>query len=368
MNLLRRILNAVGAVPDADGAPRSRRRPGRVFLGLGVQSFMRFNDGDPERVAGLGLPPLSNVTDVAELLGISERRLVWLCYPQHGRTRKQDHYIHFAVAKRSGGTRTISAPKTDMRTVQRAILRSILMKIPIHPAATAFYTGASVVDHAMLHTNCAVVVKLDLTDFFPTIGWRRVRGMFASLGYSTGISTMLALLTTTAPRSRDALQYACLPQGAPTSPAISNIISRRLDARLSGLAAKHGFVYSRYADDMTFSHASSDADIGRLVSSVQVIVREEGFVLNDGKTRVMRAHHRQIVTGLVVNDGVRIPRENLRRFRAILHNTERDGFDSASRDLGQDVREYARGYFAFIRSVEPDKAAKLVERHPWLVP
>jgi RNA-directed DNA polymerase len=132
------------------------------------------------------------------------------------------------------------------------------------------------------------------------------------------------------------------------------------------LAHKHGFSYTRYADDMTFSHPSSDAPVGRLVSSAVFILGEEGFAPNPAKARITRAHQRQIVTGLVVNDGVAIPRADLRRFRAILHSAERDGFEQASLTLGKDVREYARGYLSFIQMVEPEKAARFRERHSWI--
>jgi hypothetical protein len=133
------------------------------------------------------------------------------------------------------------------------------------------------------------------------------------------------------------------------------------------LARKHGFTCTRYADDMTFSHPSADAPIGRLISSAVVILGQEGFAPNPAKARVTRANQRQIVTGLVVNDGVAIPRADLRRFRAILHSAERDGFEEASLTLGKDVRDYARGYLAFIQMVEPERAARIRERHPWVV-
>jgi retron-type reverse transcriptase len=194
--------------------------------------------------------------------------------------------------------------------------------------------------------------------------------MFASFGYSEGVAMVLALLATDTPlrAGRFGARFdgePQLPQGASTSPAISNIICRRLDARLSGLARKHGFVYTRYADDMTFSHSDAGAPVGRLIASVVHILTDEGFVPNLAKTRVTRAHQRQVVTGLVVNAGVAIPRADLRRFRAILHHAERHGFEAASDRLGKDVRAYARGYLAFVQMVDPARAARLRERHPW---
>jgi RNA-directed DNA polymerase len=340
---------------------------------LGIIRDLDFTTDGAWKGAVPGLPLLSSFSDMATALGTQRETLAWVCFrsPRPG----TDHYHHFTIPRRSGGVRSISAPKQQLALMQRAILREILGKIPVHPAATAFVPGSSIVEHARRHAGQAVVVRLDIADFFPSITYRRVKGMFQSLGYSDGAATILGLLTTDRPRGENVkggvrvaafTGPAFLPQGASTSPAISNLICRRLDARLNGLARAHGFTYSRYADDLTFSHSGGDAELGRLMSSVPVILREEGFRLNDAKTRVMRGGQRQIVTGLTVNDGVAIPRADLRRFRAFLHACERDGLDTVSRTLGKDALEYARGYTAFISMVEPGRAETLRSKHPWL--
>jgi RNA-directed DNA polymerase len=386
VGVVRRVLGWLGR-PDPPleaelqrspvGDDRNRSRP--VYLGRSVQPWLRFEGGDPLQAAVFGVPALETFADIAGLLGLDERRLVWLCYQPDD--PGVDHYHRFTVPKRNGEQRPISAPKTDMRAAQQVIAREILAKAPIHDAATAYRPGASIVANARQHAGQAVVIRLDIADFFPSITRKRVKGLFQTFGYSEGVSAILAVLTTDTPRYRagepspllgipDRVLYdyvdASLPQGACTSPAISNIVCHRLDARLNGLARKHGFTYTRYADDMIFSHPSVDAPVGRLISSAVVILGEEGFQPNPAKARITRAHQRQIVTGLVVNDGVAIPRADLRRFRAILHSAERDGFEHASLTLGKDVREYARGYLSFIQMVEPEKAARLRERHPWV--
>ena len=371
MDVVRRVLGWLGLSESSgsDTASAGSRRAGRdrsrpLYLGRSVQPWLRFDGGDPLRTAVYGVPPLDSFADVAKLLGIEERRLVWLCYQSD--KPGVDHYYRFAIDKRNGDERQISAPKADMRAAQQVIRREILSKIPIHDAATAFRPGGSIVANARHHSGKAIVIRLDIADFFPSITRRRVKGMFASFGYSEGVAAILALLTTDDPREGTHDGVAGLPQGASTSPAVSNIVCSRLDARLNGLARKHGFTYSRYADDMTFSHPSGDAPVGRLISSAAFILSEEGFVPNAAKTRVMRSHQRQIVTGLLVNDGVTIPRADLHRFRAILHSAERDGVERASKTLGKDVREYARGYLAFIQMVDPGRATRLRERHPWV--
>jgi RNA-directed DNA polymerase len=376
MSLFRKIAQLLGAAPSA-GPPETHRHRSRASTTdtppLGIIRDLDFSGGDASKRAELGLPALVSFAEIASQLGTPPETLAWVCF----RTPipETDHYHHVTIPKRSGGTRAISVPKEQLSRMQRSILREILARVPAHPAATAFTPGASIVDHARRHSGKSIVVRLDIEDFFPSITYRRVKGMFQSLGYSDGTATILGLLTTDRPRGEKATAQgrvpvfigpANLPQGASTSPAISNLICRRLDARLSGLARAHGFTYSRYADDLTFSHADGDAALGRLLTSVPVILREEGFRLNDAKTRIMRAGQRQVVTGLAVNDGVAIPRAELRRFRAFIHACERDGLDATSRALGKDALAYARGYTAFIAMVEPNRAASLREKHPWL--
>ncbi len=365
VGIVRRIFGWLGQPsPSGQIPPDTRQESSPLYLGRSVQSWLRFTGGDPLRAAVFGVPALESFADIARLLSLDERRLVWLCYQPDD--PGVDHYHRFTIPKRTGEQRQISAPKSDMRTAQQVVARDILAKIPIHDAATAYRPGASIVANARPHAGQAVVIRLDIADFFPSITRKRVKGMFQSLGYSEGVAAILALLTTDAPRNGADGPQASLPQGACTSPAISNIICQRLDARLNGLARKHGFTYTRYADDMTFSHPATDAPVGRLISSAVFILGEEGFEPNPAKARVTRAHQRQIVTGLVVNDGVAIPRADLRRFRAILHSAERDGFEAASLTLGKDVRDYARGYLAFVQMVEPEKATRIRERHPWV--
>jgi hypothetical protein len=166
---------------------------------------------------------------------------------------------------------------------------------------------------------------------------RRVRGVFRRAGYRDGVATLLAMICTEAPREVVQLEgktyYVslgprCLPQGAPTSPAITNALCLRLDRRLAGLAAKLGWRYSRYADDMTFSlpaDHSGKPRLGSLLGCVARVVKAEGFEVKDEKTRVHRSGGRQAVTGLVVNGDAppRAPRKMRRELRAAIHNLKK---------------------------------------------
>jgi hypothetical protein len=304
---------------------------------------------------------------------VDERRVAWLTY--HRGVSTVDHYHRFELPKRSGGTRLIAAPKPELKAAQRWLLRTILDKIRIHAAAMAFRPGGSIVAHARRHAGKAVVVRVDLQEFFATISWKRVRGVFVSFGYNEGIATVLALLATDPPRVAARLDGRAisiatgshnLPQGACTSPAITNIICRGLDARLAGLAQRYDFDYSRYADDLVFSSSAPEADLGALLSAVRYIVGDEGFAVNESKTAVMRRHQRQVVTGLVVNQGVRVSRADLRRFRAFLHQCETHGLEAMSGQIGRDARQYAAGYLAYLAMVSPVRAAALRGAHLWL--
>jgi len=239
----------------------------------------------------------------------------------------------------------------------------------------AFRPARSIAQNAALHQGRAIVIRIDLKDFFPSINFRRVKGLFQSFGYNEGVSSILALLATEVPRLAVTLDGdrrfvsigdRQLPQGACTSPALTNILCRTLDARLQAVARSAGFTYSRYADDIVFSHPNSGAALGCFLTLVQRIIGEESFVINEKKTRIMRPQHRQTVTGLVVNQEPHLSRTDLRRFRAFLHHCETEGFDAMSTKLGKNARAYAKGYLSFLHMVSPEKAQHLATQHPWL--
>lgn len=349
------------------------RRKTLPFLGEGVSSGLVYDAGEPEALAALGLPLLTSASDVAAAIGIDKRELAWLTY--HRGAAGLDHYSRFAVPKKRGGTRIISSPKARLRRAQSWLLETVLAPLPVHEAAAAFRPGLSVVDNAARHTGRAVVARIDLKDFFPSITLPRVRRLFREFGYSGGVATLLALLATEAPRAAVlldghprfvALGERSLPQGACTSPALTNLLCRRLDARLDGAAGALSFRYSRYADDLVFSHAEAGAPVGILLALARRIISDVGFVVNEEKTSVLRPQHRQVVTGLVVNEAPHVSRPDLRRFRAVLHRCETVGVAEVSRQMGKDARAYAGGYLAFLHMVAPEQAQRLALKHPWV--
>jgi RNA-directed DNA polymerase len=352
---------------------RERRRTAPLFLGHGVSGGLTSAGGDPARRASLGLPRLETAADVAAAIGIAVPELAWLTY--HRGAAALDHYSRFTIPKRRGGVRVISSPKRRLRAAQRWLLEAVLTPLPVHDAATAFRPGGSIVDNATRHAGRALVIRIDLEEFFPSITFRRVKGLFESFGYNEGVATLMALLVTEAPRVAATLDgerrfvsvgARQLPQGACTSPAITNLLCRKLDRRLSGAARALGFAYSRYADDLVFSHPDPRSQPGAMLGVAGRIIADEGFRINEDKTAVMRPQHRQVVTGLVVNQSPRVSRADRRRFRAFLHHCETEGLPAMSERTGKNAMAYAAGYLAYLHMVAPEHAAKLRQAHPWV--
>lgn len=271
-------------------------------------------------------------------------------------------YVEFTVPKSTGGLRTICAPRTPLKRVQRSILRDLLANVPSHPAAHGFIKGRSVVSNARPHEGAKLVVKIDLKDFFPTVHFYRVAGTFRYLGMGEAAANTLAAIVTHRNKLPDGrvVMPGALPQGAPTSPAITNIVCRRLDARLDALSKKAGATYTRYADDLTFSFREEPSKgVGRFLWWVDQVIQQEGFVQNAPKRRVLRSSNQQRVTGVVVNSGLSVPRDARRRFRAILENIRRTSVDEQARGKS-DFKSYLTGFASYVKMVQPEVGNALV--------
>lgn len=338
-----------------------------IYLGRGVSRGLADRRANPEKLEQLGLPKLATPADVARLLDLSIADLRWLAF--FAEATDHPHYIPFEIKKRNGGTRQLAAPHAKLKTAQKAVLTKILEKLSVDPASHGFVKGRSTVTNADQHIGKSVVVCLDLKGFFPTITFHRVRGLFEHFGYSPAAATVLACLCTEAPRIevgyegttyQVAVSDPALPQGAPTSPAISNFICHRLDRRLRGYCKKHGWTYTRYADDLTFSGGPVQAQhTPALIRMAQQVARDEGFAAHPAKTRVMRKGGRQLVTGIVVNQRRAVPKKDVRQLRAVLHNAKSTGLEAQNRDNHPSFKNHISGKIAYIGMVDPTLGKKL---------
>ena len=257
-----------------------------------------------------------------------------------------------------------------LKKAQYWILQNILNKIPVHEQAHGFKMASSIVTNALPHVGQDLVVNLDFKDFFPTVNFIRIKGVFTNLGYSSHIATILASLCTEPDVDQmemDNVKYfvakgpRVLPQGAPTSPMLTNILCYKLDKRLSSLAKKNGFNYSRYADDLSFSaKGESTENLTKLLWAVRKVTTSEGFVLHPEKLRIMRKGARQEVTGLVVNEQLGISRKQLRKFRALLHQIKQTGWEGKKWGTSPNIVYAVYGYANFVQMVKPEQGEKLL--------
>jgi hypothetical protein len=277
------------------------------------------------------------------------------------------------MATRSGGWRLIEAPKPRLAELQRRLLRKVLATLPLDDAAHGFRPGRSVASFAAPHARQGLVIRLDLEGFFATVTLPRVHGLLREVGYPPAVARLLAgLLTTITPvdvlaaapdsawRLRRRLAIAHLPQGAPSSPAVANLVAYRLDRRLGALAERLGANYTRYADDLAFSGPAT-LPLHRLVPGARRIAADEGFRLREDKTRIAAAHQRQRLAGLVVNAAPAVPRSEYDTLRAVLHNCLRTGPAGQNRADHPDFQAYLRGRIAWIAATHPARGTRLLD-------
>lgn len=288
--------------------------------------------------------------ELAELLEVSLSTLTCILYKRG----PDSFYRTFEIPKKSGGTREIEAPEDQLKTIQHRlaeILSDPENQRPEHrqeisPAAHGFVKGRGIITNAKEHRNKKFILNLDLKDFFPSIHFRRVEGYFEknrSFELPHDIAVMIAQLTCYKGR---------LPQGAPTSPVIANLIAGILDHRMMGIARKYKLDYTRYADDLTFS--SNDPhlkeNLSSLLAEIEFAVEKSGFHLNPKKTRFIYESSRQEVTGLVVNEQINPTRDFIKETRAMADHLYRDGafmIDGKEGSLDQ-----LEGRFAFISQIK----------------
>jgi len=358
---------------------KKRKETEVLYLGENVSAGLSQFESDAERLKQNNLPVFSRPEELAQAMNCNVGKLRFLAFSRN--VSETTHYINFKLPKKSGGFRLISAPMPMLKSAQSWILENILNHVSVHESAHGFLLGKNIVSNAQAHVGAKIIVNFDLENFFPSINYKRVKGVFRSFGYSESVATVLALICT-APDTEEieldgksyfvALGERHLPQGSPASPAISNIVARRLDKSLAKIAADQDFTYTRYADDLTFSIDDKDADVGKLMRQVRYVVGKQGFIVNEDKTRILRRGRQQEVTGIVVNDKISIDRKTLRKFRAVLHQAETKGLAGLHWGNSPDLIAALKGYANFVLMVDKEKGhdfqqqvRRIAEKYDW---
>ncbi len=305
---------------------------------------------------------LSSREDVASLLGVSNKHLCIVLYKNKARC----HYRTFEIPKKGGGTRAISAPPEQLKHLQRRLNNVLALVFSPRACVHGFRHRRSIVSNASEHCGRRFVFNVDLLDFFPTINFGRVLGVFLGRPYELPLPAATVLS-----------QIACddpggLPQGAPTSPIIANLVCRPLDTALQRLAQGHGCFYTRYADDLSFSTnrssfprelAIQDEDKVRVGEALAEAIAKQAFAVNPRKVWLRASYERQDVTGLVVNEFPNVSRSLLREMRSIFHNWDKTSLEEAARvyaekhkpdptrDAATAFLQFIHGRMAFIKMV-----------------
>ena len=290
--------------------------------------------------------------DLARATHFSKKLLYRLSvYPEY-------YYKTYEIPKKRGGSRTIAQPSRTLKAVQSWIFRNILGSLQVSSVCKGFERGTSILANAKPHEHANAVLTVDLEDFFPSIKSAWVCNIFKSIGYGPRISAILASICTYA---------GVLPQGGPCSPKLANLTSLKLDIRLQGYVGRMGLIFTRYADDLTFSSFSPE-QLMRAYRKVKEIVESEGFRINEGKTRIVGLSRARWVTGLLVGEGrVRIGRRRLRVVRSKINRLCLAVSETGS--LSQ--IDHVRGWLSFIKDVDRPSweilkryVEKLCEKYP----
>jgi len=329
------------------------------------------------------VPTFNSVEELASYFSTTPNTIFWLSAVANT-SHPSKHYASNWIRKRVGH-RLIESPLPKLKHLQRQILSDILDPIPVSNSAHGFCKKRNTKSFVAMHAGRGVCLKMDLKQFFPSIESRRVGGIFRSLNFPRSVTRVLTGLCTTIAKPEDIEQlrsmstsgqqlnrlYARrhLPQGAPTSPKLANLVAFRLDRRLDGLVRPFDGRYSRYADDLLFSFPRDYARdrqcrnrLRRLSNQIAAIAIQEGFEVNFRKTRVMFQSQRQMATGLTLNKKPNCPRRKYELLKAILHNCISAGPDSQNRDGHPNFQAHLLGQIEWIAYLNQTRGQKLREQ------
>lgn len=238
------------------------------------------------------------------------------------------YYRTYKIPKKNGGFREISEPLPGLKSIQKWILDEILTPLPVSKFAKAYVKKKSIKDNARFHINKKMVMTLDIKDYFGSIHPKVVYNFFIELGYNKSVSILLAGLCTL---------NGSLPQGAPTSAALSNLCTIKLDNEISEFTIARKIMYTRYADDMTFS---GDFNVNEICKFVSHTASKYGFKLNKDKTRVRYRWQQQEVTGIVVNEKLQLSKKKRKEIRQSVYYIKKYGLEDHLKQIGENRQNY----------------------------
>jgi len=287
------------------------------------------------------MPMLENLEDLADHIHLSQKLLYRLS------KFNVKYYKAFDIPKKSGGVRNIACPSKEIKALQAWILRNILDNLTPSKEATGFRKRMGILTNAEKHKNNRYFICLDIENFFPSIPYAKVYQIFRTIGYNEFICHVLTSYCTYNEK---------VPQGGVTSPALSNLVCIHMDKRISGYVGKHNITYSRYADDMTFSSMNPSRLIG-IKKFVTKIISEEGFQLNENKTRYLGPRMKRKITGIIISDDkMGVGKAKKKRLRAKIFSLLFSNLPQADREK---MKNHIQGWLSFLKDVDPKALSQL---------
>jgi RNA-directed DNA polymerase len=291
-----------------------------------------------EQLALKQLPIIYDTDHFSRLVGYQER------YIRRAIVHTPSFYRSFQLTKRNGSHRRIDEPLPSLKEIQLWLLQNVLHKIPVHARAKAYKPTVRLREHLRFHVNQPLVVNVDIADFFPSIRQHSVETIFRNAGYSRQLANLFGKLCTLNGK---------LPQGAPTSPYLSNLFFYPLDEKIAQHCTTNSIRYTRYADDLTFSGLFSPND---LLHFLNPLLHENGLQLQPKKTKVMRPHQQQTVTGMVVNKKMQVPFQHRNDLRQEMYIIQKHGLDEHLKHKGIKDPHYLKrlmGKIQFVLQLNP---------------
>ena len=249
------------------------------------------------------------------------------------------------IPKKDGTERVLYVPNLSLKVVQRWILKEILEKIKVSNQAMAFVPGKNgLKTNAECHRKNLFILEMDIKNFFGSVTEEQVFKLFCNIGYNTNVSAILTNLCT---------YKKMLPQGAVTSPYIANLVTYHLDRRINGFCSRKDIVYTRYADDMSFS-ANDRVKLNRIEGFVKYIVYDEGFEINERKTRYLSNEVKKTITGITINyEEIHVDKKFKRLIREMIFKT----FVNCNYANNEKIK----GCIAYVESIEPGYKEKILK-------